>query len=146
MRRTPRRNPRRTPSILSVALLAGFVLAGCNNPRPNPAQPDPFPPPINHPRVNVVSPQLERGIGVQEATIIPAGPGPMRVQVPVRSLTDHTYLLDYRFTFFDENGMMLEPRMGWRMVTMRPRQIVQMNASSLDDRAHDWRLELKWAE
>lgn len=131
----------------SIVLVAALLpLVGCANPRPNPAQPDPFPPPINNPRVNVVSPQLERGIGVQEATVIPAGPGPMRVQVPVRSLTDGTYMLDYRFVFFDENGFVLTPQMGWTMVRMLPRQVINMNANSFDDRARDWRLEIKWAE
>ncbi|MEZ6210047.1 MAG: YcfL family protein [Phycisphaerales bacterium] len=64
---------------------------------------------------------------------------------PRGSLGDERYLLDYRFVFYDDRGMEVEPVMGWRMFSLEPREQRRVEAQALDARARDWRLQIKWA-
>ena len=80
----------------SVLLLAALLapIACSTDPSPSPGRTDPYPPPINNPQVSVLSPELRKWLGFQPAVVIPAGEGPMIVQVPMRSLAEYTYNLD----------------------------------------------------
>jgi len=93
----------------------------------------------------VLDPNLQRGIGIQAATVIPAGEGPMIVQVPVRNLTNFEYLIDYRVLFYDERGLEIQPTMSWKMVSLLPKQTANLAANGLDNTARNWRMEIKWA-
>lgn len=130
--------------ILCITALA-FVAACATSPDPSPGMPDPFPAPGNNPKISVLDPNLQRGIGFQTVTEIPPGAAPLTIQVPVRNLSNYEYIIDYRFLFQDASGLQLEPVMSWRSVTLLPKQVQVLRANALDTRAVDWRLEVKWA-
>lgn len=128
-----------------LAALAMILAACATDPSPSPGQPDPTPPPGNNPQITVLDPNLQRGLGFGNAVVIPAGEGPMKVQVECRNLTNYEYLVDYRFLFYNENGIQLEPVMGWRQVSLLPKQLQMFSANSLDNTARNYRLEVKWS-
>lgn len=134
---------------LVMALVAVMLmpLAACStDPSPSPGIADPTPPPGNNPAITVLDPNLQKGIGFGTATVIPAGEGPMKVQIECRNLTNYEYLIDYRFLFYDANNMQLEPVMGWRgPVSLLPKQLQMLSANSLDNTARSYRLEVKWS-
>lgn len=133
----------------ALPLFAALVLLGsaCStDPAPSPGRPDPFPPPINNPQISVLSPDLRKWLGFQPAVVVPAGPGPMQVQVPMRSLAEYTYILDYRFLFYDERGLLLEPTMSWTTINLEPKEVIDLRANSLDSTARTYRLEVRWAQ
>ena len=71
---------------------------------------------------------------------------PMSVEVPVRNLADQRYDVDYRIRFYDENDLEVPPTMGWRLLTIEPKQIARFSASAMGPEAVGYRLEVKWAQ
>lgn len=140
-------NTQTTSRAFALLLACGAALVGtaCHSPAPSPGQPDPYPAPENNPQIAVLDPNLQRGIGIQAAVVIPAGEGPMIVQVPVRNLTNFEYLVDYRVLFYDERGLEIQPTMSWKMVSLLPKQTANFSANGLDNTARNWRMEIKWA-
>lgn len=137
-----------TKIIVITAALAGALAAvpACKVQRdtsPYAGQPDPDRPNVN-PRIITSTPDLMVALGFDEP-IIARENGILHVSVPTRSLGDERYLIDYRFVFYDERGMELEPVMGWRFITLEPREQRRIDAQALDARAQDWRLQIKWA-
>jgi hypothetical protein len=106
---------------------------------------DPYPAPMNDPQIAILSPELRPWLGFHPAVVVDDGERPMHVQIPVRNLTDRDYLIDYRVLFFDANGIMLEPIMGWKMEALRPKQTVRLDGKAMDTQAVSYRLEVKWA-
>lgn len=132
-------------AIFGVCVSAVLVVGvGCGQRRVDPpAQPatDLF----EYPQV-ALSPELEGWIAVARPVVSRGedGRGPMRVSVPVRTLTKHqTMRVDYRFTFLDDLGRPIEPQPDWRYVRMPSRTQRFFEASALDGRAVDWRLEIR---
>lgn len=130
-----------------LTLVLACLLAGCTPPdlRPSPGMGDPYDPPLNDPQISVLAPELRPWLGFQPAIILNDGVSPMQVEVPVRNLVTRKYLIDYRFTFYDENGSQLEPVMGWEMAAFEPKQTVRLTAKALGTEAVTYRLEIKWA-
>ena len=133
-------------SLLAAGLLAA-ALGGCSEPYlgPSAGQPDPYPAPVNDPRVSVLAPELQQWLAFHPALVTRRAPRPMRVEVPVRNMTDRKYLVDYRVLFYDDRGFQLEPVMGWEPAVLYPRQIVRLAGGAMDTEALDWRLEMKWS-
>ncbi|HMN95176.1 MAG TPA: DUF1425 domain-containing protein [Phycisphaerales bacterium] len=135
-------------SFLRLAAVTSVLLgavACTTSPDPSPGRPDPYPAPGNNPKISVLDPNLQRGIAFQTATELPPGAAPLTVQVPVRNLSNFEYLIDYRFLFYDADGLELAPAMSWRALSLLPKQVQMLRANALDARAVDWRLEVKWA-
>lgn len=135
-------------SLIASSLLACAALAipACTVDRdtsPYAGQPDPDRPNVN-PRIITSTPDLMVALGFDEPIVV-SDSGNLRVAVPTRSLGDERYLLDYRFVFYDDRGMEVEPVMGWRMFSLEPREQRRVEAQALDARARDWRLQIKWA-
>lgn len=129
-------------------LLAILVLAaGCASPTPIPAAGagDPYPAPLNDPQITVLSPDLREVLYFQPAFIDRGGNDVLLVQVPVRNQAERQYLVDYRFLFYDDAGLELEPTMGWTMAAIEPGQVLRLKANSLSGDATRHRLEVKWA-
>lgn len=138
----------RTATPLTVLLLtSAATLAACKAPDISPpaGHGDPVPAPYNDPQISVLSPDLRGWLAFQPAIIEDDGTRPLTVQVPVRNLAERQYLIDYRFLFYSENGMELEPVMGWRMASLQPKEIVRLKANAMGRDARDYRLEIKWA-
>ncbi|NBC10999.1 MAG: DUF1425 domain-containing protein, partial [Planctomycetes bacterium] len=68
---------------------------------------------------------------------------PMAVTVPLRLMSDKSREVQYRFTFFDAAGRPLSPEMDWRWKVMPARALIHLQGAALDDRAVDWRLEVR---
>jgi uncharacterized protein YcfL len=140
-----KRITRLTLTILA-AVLACPAFWGCGaDVSASPGLGDPVPPPFNSPEISMLSPELQKWLAFQPAVIADDGKRPMQVQVPVRNLTTRLYLIDYRLVFYDEQGMELEPLMGWRRQELRPKQLVTLKGAAMTTAARRYRLEVKWA-
>jgi len=135
---------------LAVSLAASLGSAGlvaCQaDPSPAPGQGDPFPSPMNDPEITVIPIELRSWLGFQSAVIVRDGERPMQVQVPVRNLAERKYLLEYRFLFYDDNGLELSPQMGWQMFALDAKQVQRLSGAALDLRARTYRLEVRWSQ
>ncbi len=129
-----------------AALVCSALVLGCRaDLSPSPGLGDPYPAPLNDPQISVLSPELRPWLGFHPAIIVDDRARPYRVEVPVRNMTDRQYLVDYRFLFYDEDGMEVTPTMGWEMIPMEPRQVVRLRSSAMSTDAVSHRLELRWA-
>ncbi len=138
----------KTQGLIAASLLASaaLTLPGCKVQRdtsPYAGQPDPNRPNVN-PRIITSTPDLMVALGFDEPIVVREN-DILRASVPTRSLGDERYLLDYRFVFYDERGLEIEPVMGWRFIALEPREQRRIEARALDSRAQDWRLQIKWS-
>ncbi|MFG0294147.1 MAG: YcfL family protein [Phycisphaerales bacterium JB050] len=133
-----------------IALLAAGALAtlgACQktlDPSPNAGLLDPVPAPANNPQVSLGSKELEQILGF-EPGISERRNGLLHVAVPMRNLTNNRYTLDYRFVFYDENGMELMPQMGYQEIILDPKEQRRPATNAPDGRAVAYRLHVKWA-
>jgi uncharacterized protein YcfL len=137
-------------TVLATAV-AGLLLpaiGGCHSTDtvPSPGVGDPYPPPGNDPQISVVSPELRPWLGFQPAVIVKDEHHPMAVEIPVRNSTYNKYLVEYRYLFYDNAGLEIEPQMGWTMADLEPKQIVRLKGKALDTRAENYRLEVRWSQ
>jgi uncharacterized protein YcfL len=134
-------------SAVLCLVLACLFAAGCEAPDRSPpaGYGDPYPAPLNDPQISVLSEELRPWLLFHPAIVTRADRQPMQVQVPVRNAASRKYLIDYRILFYDENGVELEPLMGWKMVALEPKQTVRLKAGAMDESADSYRLEIKWA-
>ncbi len=113
---------------------------------PSPGLGDPYPPPLNDPQISVLSADLQPWLRFHPARINRDEDRPLQVEIPVRNLTDHQYLIDYRVIFFDADDLTLEPTMGWTFLALDARQTARLTAGALSTDAVDYRVEVKWAQ
>ena len=135
-------------ALLACLVLITVLPAGCDQPAdisPGAGMGDPYPAPLNDPQISILAPDLRQWLAFHPATVVSDGDRPMHVQVPVRNLAEKKYLVDYRFIFYDANGMQMDPIMGWSMVALRPKQTQYLTARALSTDAESYRLEVKWA-
>ncbi len=128
-------------SFLALALIGFLALGGCSTAPPagraDPVSPDAYP------RIAVLDGMKSATVfGIPRVTQTPDAP--MTVTVPVRSTAKAQFLnIEYRIVFFDMNGRPLEPAMGFKDMQLPRRLERYMTASALDQRAVDWRLEVR---
>jgi uncharacterized protein YcfL len=129
--------------LTALGLLAAAPLSGCESP-PGVAATDPIP--TADPRLSVLDPVGRALLRFQPPVVVDRDPNPLRVQVPVTNVSDRdTYYADYRFIFFDVDGLQLEPVMGWEFVPFDPGQSQRMIGTAVNPRATTWRLEVRRA-
>lgn len=140
------KNRTATLSVLASLTLAPLTLTGCktSDPRPYAGRADPVAAPDNNPRIVMSHPELMQSLGF-DSPIVVRQDDLLTVAVPTRSLGDERYILDYRFTWYDANGMEIRPAMGWREVVLEPKGQKRLQANALDKRAVEWKIELRWA-
>ena len=134
------------PLIRIAAPALGLVLlaAGCRSTDTSP--PGAYSDPVaraNYPRV-VMLDDLQQWVVVSEPIVTKGENTPLRVSVPLRALTRYEELnVQYRFSFFDEVGRPIEPAPSWTYLRLpsKAQRIVEANA--LDQRAMDWRIEVR---
>lgn len=132
-------------ALLATGALA--TLGACQktlDPSPNAGLLDPVPAPANNPQVSLGSPELAQLLGF-EPGISERRNGLLHVAVPMRNLTNNRYTLDYRFVFYDENGMELTPQMGYQEIILDPKEQRRPATNAPDGRAVAYRLHVKWA-
>lgn len=136
-----------TRTILGTSLFCfAFALAGCDtvkapdSPRADTIASGSYP--------NVVAESgLGQFMGVDVPQVIvdqPTDTRPLRVQVPVRSLSDSPFAVQYQWTWLDRDGRFIRTS-GWMDAMMEPRQQVLMTGNALDGKAERWRLEIRSA-
>ncbi len=132
---------------LVIAVSLALSLAGCKaDTSPGAGRGDAYPAPMNDPQISVLDPKLREWIAFQTAVITKDGERPMTVQVPARNLTERVYEIEYRCLFFDEHGRQIQPVMGWRFVSLDPKEVARLEGAALGMDAKDYRLEVRWSQ
>lgn len=135
-------------TILTVLLAAAALSLGAcqkpNNPAPNAGLLDPVPAPANNPQVSLGSPELTQLLGF-EPGIVERRNGLLHVAVPMRNLTNNRYTLDYRFFFYDEDGIEVGPQMGYQEIILDPKEQRRPATNAPDGSAVTYRMHVKWA-
>ncbi|MFT3785360.1 MAG: DUF1425 domain-containing protein [Tepidisphaeraceae bacterium] len=131
--------------ILSTTLMLAALSVtsvGCNNPRP-PVQGrmDPFIPP----QVALASKELANDILINAPTMTRDEAGILYVTLPVRSDVNQTIHIDYRPTFFDRTGRVIEQR-GWSPKTLQSNVPDQISFNSTSPAAADVQIALRYAK
>lgn len=129
--------------LMGVAVLGLAVLVGCRGSTlPPAAQRDPVLR-ENYPRVTVLD-GLQPWIAVTEPIVSREEGRPLRVSVPVRAVTQHEDLnVQYRFQFLDDQGRPVDPDPTWRYERLPSKAQRILDGSALDQRAVDWRFEIR---
>ena len=97
----------------------------------------------NYPQVVIIG-NLGGGVRKHQPQVTPSEDGsPMAVTVPLRLMADKSREVQYRFMFFDAVGRPLGPEMDWRWQVMPARALIYLQGTALDERAVDWRLEVR---
>ena len=129
---------------LGLALLAALPACQSKSTAPHTGQPDPVAAPANNPNIELMSGDLQRSLGF-DSPIVADDDGLLTVTVPVRNLSDNRYQLDYKFIWYGAQGREAKPLMGWKEISLGPREQRQMTANALDTGAKRWKLQVQWA-
>lgn len=126
-----------------VVGVAGLAVGGCRTSTLPPAAQGDVVASANYPRV-VVLDGLQPFVAIAEPRVTKSPEDPLRVTVPVRAVTEHEELnVQYRFEFLDELGRPIEPSMSWRYERLPSKAQRFFEGNALDQRATDWRLEIR---
>lgn len=143
-------NPATVVRPLALTAAAGLLMLGLSacqstSKAPSPGGGDPYPAPYNNPAITVLAPELVPWLAFHPANITRSETGQLVVQIPLRNMADRPYMIDYRFLYYDEEGIELSPVAGWAPRSLETKQLVYLQGRSLDERAQSYRLEVKWA-
>jgi hypothetical protein len=128
-------------TLLTLALTTLALTVGCNKPRPPvEGRMDPY----SIPQVALASKELANDILVNPPVMSRDDAGILFVNLPVRSDVNKTIYIDYETTFFDRNGQELY-KFGWKRKTLQSNVPDQITVNSLDARAADVRINLRYA-
>ena len=150
--------------LLSAAAAALVALAGCTtnsegppppppgpvaipNPPPGPAGPplsgraDPYLPP----QINLSDAQLHDVTAFGAPRLTRDAAGLLHVDVPVRNTTPDQFPVDYRITYYDQNGIPLGPPANWAPVTLAPNVFQDIQANCWTPRGYDFKMDLRYA-
>ncbi len=137
-------NRNRSRSLSRIMILIAplaLPLGACDAVKaPGAAKPDPLP--------SAAYPQIVAAEGLSDYIVYDtpkvSTTKPMEVTVPVRGLTDNQEVnLQYRFSFFDQNGVPLNENPDWRFIKLPSRNQRFLNGFAREQSAVDWRLEIR---
>lgn len=131
--------------LVSLALATMLLTACATSKAPPVGAGDPYPPPINDPQIAVLPQELRPWLAFHPATIVDDGQRPLHVQVPMRNLTERQLLLEYRVLFYEASGIEMEPKMGWKMIALNPKQTVRLDGRALSADAVTYKVEVRWS-
>ena len=131
--------------VLTVSLTLVIALAGCKGPDTVKAPGTPRPDPLAGAQPKQVALSgLDQVLVAGEPVVEPSTEQkPMRVNVPVRSVSDDRLAVQYRFIFQDEKGRPLDTNPSWKFRMLEPRLSTSFEGQSLQRRAADWRLVIR---
>lgn len=130
--------------VLLVLAPLAMPLVACDTVKaPGAAKPDPLP--------SAAYPQIVAAEGLSGFIAYDAPKvsvtKPMEVTVPVRALTDNQDVnIQYRFSFFDQNGVPLNENPDWRYLKLPSRNQRFLSGFAREQSAVDWRLEIRPAK
>ena len=127
--------------IPTTSLFIALVLAaGCVKP-PIEGRLDPY----ESQQIHFASDDLKRRTAVGTPTAQRDDAGDiLHITVPIRAATDRELHVDYRVTFFDRNGQVLN-QTGWLTRTLAPNVPDYVRVNSLGPRAADFLISFRWA-
>lgn len=127
--------------LISLPLLAVLLVTGCVK-APLEGRLDPY----ESKQIHIANPDLRRqtAVGIPTAQRDDAG-NILHLTVPVRAATDRELHVDYRVTFFDRNGQLLN-QTGWFTRTLAPNVPDYITVNSMGPRAADFQMDLRWAQ
>jgi hypothetical protein len=121
------------PLVVLVALL------GCTVKAPIEAREDPY---VPH-QINMVSEDLRQSTAVMTPTPTRDPSGLLHVTLPIRAATNKQLYIDYRATFFDRNGQVLN-QTTWLSKTLAPNVADQIQVNSTSPQAADFQIDLRY--
>ena len=124
-------------------LLAGLAVAGCNNVKaPIEGRQDPFTPA----QIHFASKDLRNHTAVDAPRVArDESGGILHVTVPIRAATNMQLYVDYRASFFDRNGQLIN-QTTWFNKTLAPNVPDQITVNSMSPRAADFQVDLRYAK
>lgn len=129
-----------TKALLCLSLLA--VIYGCNTQPPIDARQEAY----GFRQIQLADEDLRRQTRFGEPQVTRDAAGLLFVTVPVRATINETLYVQYRATFFDENG---QPLPGspttWRNAVLNPRVPESVSVNSTSPRAADFRIDFRYA-
>jgi uncharacterized protein YcfL len=129
-----------------MASITVACLGGCST-APQSAPSDPIPSKA-YPQ-NVVLNGLENGLVVSNHPVVEPGDGesrPLKVQQPVRNVTDKVMFVQYQFQFYDRNGKRLSSDEPFVFKELAPKVEERVEGVALDPAATEWRLVMRSAQ
>ncbi|MBL8963756.1 MAG: DUF1425 domain-containing protein [Phycisphaeraceae bacterium] len=128
-----------------AATLGSAALTGCDTVKAPYAPGGDQVPASNYPKVAFYDKELSGMLVVDPNIVVVDRPEgrPMKVTVPLRSVSDHAMKLQYQFLWRDSLGRPVGES-GWRYTRVEPRVQVPFQANALTQDAVDWRLEVRF--
>jgi uncharacterized protein YcfL len=124
------------------ALLAMMMLVGCGVNPPIQGREDPY----GREQIQFASKGLRNATAVGEAKVTRDDAGDiLHVTVPIRSAVDKRLYVDYRVSFFDHNGQLLN-QTGWMTKTLEMNTPDQITVNSMSPRAAQFQVDFRWAK
>lgn len=118
------------------------VLAGCQSTDPVTPGPDRVAA-EEYPQV-VLDPELEEKLVRTAPEVIPPEFGqPLKIRVPIRSVSQKRLYLQYRVLFFDSHKKQLNDYPVWKELVIMPRARHVISANAISTAATDWVIEIK---
>lgn len=122
-------------------LSALLALVGCNTVKPPiEGRSDPY----DRAQIHFDSDTLRRDTAVGQPLVVRDESGMLVVTVPIRSARDNVLHVDYRVTFFDRNGVVVE-RYGPFTKTLDANTPDQIRVNSTTTRAADFQVDFRYA-
>ena len=123
-------------------LLVGFVV-GCNSVKaPIEGRQDPYTPS----QIMFSSKDLKNHTAVDAPRVARDDSGGiLHVTVPIRAATNLQLYVDYRASFFDRNGQLIN-QTTWFNKTLAPNVPDQITVNSMSPRAADFQIDLRYAK
>lgn len=117
------------------------LIAGCGRvPAPNYGRGDPH----DRAQIHFATKDLQNKTAVGDVAFSRDQSGLLFATVPVRSTTDKTLYVEYRATFFDRNGQVLNSTT-WLRKDLAPNTPDQISVNSTSQRAEDAQIDFRWA-
>jgi hypothetical protein len=96
-------------------------------------------------QIHLTSLDVRRHTAVEAPILSRDDAGLLFVTVPIRAATDQKLYVDYRVTFFDRTGVVLN-QTGWLHKTLPPNIPDQITFNSTSPRAADFQMDLRESE
>ncbi len=123
--------------LTSMVLLVG----GCGVKAPIQPRQDPYIPS----QVHVGEEDLRTHTAFGKPVLSRDGAGLLHVMIPIRAATDLELYIDYRVTFFDRSGQVLN-QTGWMTKTLPPNVFDQISVNSMSPQATDFQVDVRYAK
>ena len=132
-----------TRSALVPLVLLGLTAGGCERVKaPIEGRNDPY----GIPQINFSDAELRRRTAVQRPTVSRDESGNLlHVTVPIRSTSNRQLSVEYRTTFFDANGAIINSTT-WFPKTLSPNVPDRIQVNSTSERAADFQIDFRPAQ